>query len=375
MTAQTCPPCKRIVLKATNIDSLPDEIIFEILVRVPAQDLYDSTRFVCRKWYNIMYTRNFAQAHLKQSTPGLLVVDKCFREQFFMTTQNGRIEMSKCSYESDRVVLSSCNGLLLEESRVNWKEMYITNPVTKQQFALPLLKENILNHYALAYAASSRAYKVVGIPCFYDENRDLGLSIMTVGVDTDWERCVSTQHLSLKAKKLLKEFPLTTRGFVHWVENNCTEHVLTMNVESEIITQIPGPYLHHNREGFLWYRYRPMGNYLSLFIGRELSWDVWGMKPEIGEWTIMPSIELEPQKVPKHLYLEFKELVWSIPVGWSNSREVLFFEICFSDGIFVAYNVRTREIDSCDLLEFMPELQGFKPALFLDHRSSLVWLD
>ncbi|KAL3630681.1 hypothetical protein CASFOL_023665 [Castilleja foliolosa] len=247
MTAQTCPPCTTNVLKATNIDSLPDEIIFEILVRVPAQDLYDSTRFVCRKWYNIMYTSNFAQSHLQLSNPGLLVVYMCLREQFFMMMQNGRIEIFKCSYGSDRVVLSSCNGLLLEESRVNWKEMYITNPVTKQQFALPLLKLNTLpNRYALAYAASSRAYKAVGIPCFYDENRDLGLSIMTVGVDTDWERRVSTQHLSLKAKKLLKEFPLTTRGFVHWVQNNFTEYVLTMNVESEIITQIPGPCLRHD---------------------------------------------------------------------------------------------------------------------------------
>ncbi|KAL3630683.1 hypothetical protein CASFOL_023667 [Castilleja foliolosa] len=376
MTGQTCPPPhKRNMLKATNIDSLPDAVIFEILVRVPAQDLYDSTRFVCLKWYNIMYTLNFAQAHLKQSTPGLLVVDKCFREQFFMTTQNGRIEMSKCSYGSDRVVLSSCNGLLLEESHVNWKEMYITNPVTKQQFALPLLKVNTLNHYALTYAASSRAYKVVCIPYFDDENIDLGLSIMTVGVDTDWGRRVSTQHLSLQAKRLLKGFRLFTRGFVHWVQHDCMECVLTMDVESEIITEIPGPCLHHNREGFLWYRYRAMENYLSLFIGRELSWDVWGMKPETGEWTIMPSIDLEPQKVPKHLYFEFKELRWSLPIGWSNSREVLFFEICFRDGTFVSYNVRTREIDSCEMLDFMPELLGFKPAMFLDHRNSLVWLD
>ncbi|KAL3651471.1 hypothetical protein CASFOL_004473 [Castilleja foliolosa] len=325
---------KRNMSKATNLlESFPDDVLFEILLRVPAHDLYDSTRLVCRKWYNMIHTRNFAHSHFQRLTPLLLTVDRINREQAIMTMQNGRIEISKWSYMvGHRLVLSSCNGLVLE-SNSNPKGLYITNHVTKQHFALPpFLPEKVMTRklFALAYVASSCAYKVVGVSYPINRDRDLVCAIMTVGVDTDWRRRVSTQHLSLKAKKLF----------------------YCMNVESETITQIPGPCLRDDGES-LWCRYIPTESYLSLFIGRgEFSWEVWKMKPEIGKWTKMPSINLEPQKVPKYLFFEFEQRRFLgpmlKPIGWSNSLEVLFFKVCFHTGIFVAYNFRTREIDSCN---------------------------
>ncbi|KAL3615065.1 hypothetical protein CASFOL_040726 [Castilleja foliolosa] len=373
--SKTCPPYKRNMTKATNIECLSDDILFEILLRVPAQDLYDSSRLVCRKWYNMIHTRNIAHSHFQRSTPGLLALDMINNEQVFMTMQNGRIEISKWSYGYDRPVDSSCNGLLLV-SILDPEGLYITNHVTKQHFDLPpFLPGKVMPHklLALAYIASSSVYKVVAVSYPTRCDRDLLCAIMTVGVDTDWRRRVSTQHLSFQAKKLFYWSPLTTPGFVHWAEDDYSECVLTMNVESEIITQIPGPCLRDVGKS-LWCRYLPTGSYLSLFIGRgEFSWEVWKMKPETGEWTIMPSINLEPQKVPKYLLFEFEKCRMSgpmlRPVGWSNSLEVLFFDICFRTGIFVAYNVRTREIDSCELPVdcFMTE--------YFDHKISLLWLD
>ncbi|KAL3615568.1 hypothetical protein CASFOL_041229 [Castilleja foliolosa] len=375
--SKSCPPCKRNILKATNIESLPDELISEILVRVPVQDLYDSTRLVCRKWYNMINTRNFAYSHVKRLTPGLLVVDRAHCKQALLTMQKGRIEISTRSYGLDyRVEHSCCNGLLLGYPQYTNKR-YIVNPVTKQRFSLPPFGANPVTNlhirpprrlmvreiFSLAYDASSRSYKVV---CTSYTHHDHGLvcAIMTVGVDTDWKRRVSTQHLSNKAKELFYGFSLTTRGFVHWVENGCVEYVVTMNVESEIITEIPGPCLLHDGK-ILWKNYLPMENYLSLFIGRrEFSCDVWKMKPETGEWTKMYNIDLVPQKVPKLLLFKTHLLKHMRPSGWSNNGEVLFF--CFCETFF-AYNVRTLEIDSCEL-----RLSG---NLVYDHRNSLVWLD
>ncbi|KAL3615619.1 hypothetical protein CASFOL_041280 [Castilleja foliolosa] len=372
--SKTYPPCKSNMPKATTIESLSDDVLFEILLRVSAHDLYDFTRLVCRKWYNMIHTRNFAHSHFQRLTPVLLTADRISREHAFMTMQNGRIEISKWSYVVGRPVLSSCNGLVLESNLIR-KGLYITNHVTKQHFALPpLLPEKVMTRklFGLAYVASSCAYKVVGVSYPTDRDRDLVCAIMTVGVDTDWRRRVSTQHLSLKAKKLFYWFPLTTRGFVHWAKNDCSECVLTMNVESETITEIPGPCLRDDGKS-LSCRYLPTESYLSLFIGcGEFSWEVWKMKPEIGQWTKMPNINLEPQKVPKYLFFESEKRRFSGPmlgpIGWSNSLEVLFFKVCFHTGIFVAYNFRTREIDSCNLL-------NESMTVFLQHRSSLVWLD
>ncbi|KAL3626486.1 hypothetical protein CASFOL_030035 [Castilleja foliolosa] len=370
----------------TNIESLPDDVISEILVRIPAQDLFDSTRLVCRKWYNIINTRNFAYSHLQLSIPKILAVDI----RTFMTMQNGQIETSKLSYELGRcTILSSCNGLILlgfDRNSNSLGQYIITNPVTKQQFALPkfVSREPMKYDYhalayvaspnslALAYVASSRVYKVVcvsGLEC----------AIMTVGVDTDWGRHVSTQHLTVEAKELLKWYLLKTRGFLHWVNNQISEYVLTMNVESETIMQIPGPCL-RNKDYSLKYRYLVMGSYLSLLIGRgqfSWEWELWKMKPETGEWTKMPRIVLEHQEVLERLSFKFKghgfPSTFLIPVCWSNSGEVLFFYVCsrvhyVKNWIFLAYNIRTREFDL-----WYP--QDSSPTLFLDHRSSLVWLD
>ncbi|KAL3615641.1 hypothetical protein CASFOL_041302 [Castilleja foliolosa] len=386
--SKTCPPCKRNILKATNIESLPDELIFEILARVPAQDLYDYTTLVCRKWYNMINTRNFAHFHLQRSTPGHLdSLHSC--KQTLMTMQKGQIETSNLNCGWFRgTVLSSCNGLILGINRnKNSKEgPYVTvNPVTKQHFALPQFHSGQLmfrNYYfSLSYAASSGAYKVVSVP--YSDKKYSGLVcvIMTVGVDTDFVRRVSTQHLSLKATELLNGLQLTTQGFVHWVRHDISEYVLTMNVESEIITQIPGPCLRDYGKRLLWCRYLPMGSYLSLLINYgEYLWEVWKMKPETGEWTNMPSIVLESQKVINHLSSKFKRIGSSSPflkpllqpLGWSNSREVLFLSV-FSgsrhvdNGFLFAYNIRTRELD------LYP--QDVISNLYLDYRSSLVWLD
>ncbi|KAL3615643.1 hypothetical protein CASFOL_041304 [Castilleja foliolosa] len=385
--SKTCPPCKRNILKATNIESLPDELIFEILVRVPAQDLYDSTRLVCRKWYNMINTRNFAHSHLQRSTPGLLVLDlynlySC--KQTLMTMQKGQIETSNLSYGFRGTVLSSCNGLVLRTNRnKNSKEgpYIIVNPVTKQHFALPRFHSGQLMFrnckFSLVYAASSRVYKVVSVP--YSDQEYIGLVcvIMTVGVDRDFVRRVSTQHLSLKAKELLYKSPLTTPGFVHWVRNGISEYVLSMNVESEIITQIPGPCLRDDGKS-LRCHYLQMGSYLSLLIDRgEYLWEVWKMKPETGEWTNMPSIVLESQKVINHLSSKYKILGSSSPllnpIGWSNSREVLFLGVRLGShhgyiGSLFAYNIRARELD-------LLYAQDVTLNLCLDHRSSLVWLD
>ncbi|KAL3629277.1 hypothetical protein CASFOL_026499 [Castilleja foliolosa] len=56
----------------TEIESLPDEVLFDVLVRLQARDIYDLARLVCRKWYHMIHTRTFIYAHLQRSTYGLL---------------------------------------------------------------------------------------------------------------------------------------------------------------------------------------------------------------------------------------------------------------------------------------------------------------
>ncbi|KAL3615570.1 hypothetical protein CASFOL_041231 [Castilleja foliolosa] len=364
------------MLKTTNIESLPDETLFEILVRVPAQDICNASRFVCRKWYQIIRTREFVHAHLKQSTLGLLIHHMASKNDgpIFVSTQKGEIEISNINYKLKQEVLSSCNGLILEcRDKSRRYDLCITNPVTKQRLSLPPFLPNTRSYSStIAYVFASTEYKLVHP--FYDDSKARDeIAILTVGVDTDWTRRVSIQHLYQSSKNdipLLNEKPLCTEGFVHWVERRSVramrnpEYVLTLNIETEIVTQFRFPFY---CESSLYY-YLTTGSHLTLLIASDvLCWDVWEMKSETGEWKNVMIIDLEPEKD------RFASVARFEPVGWLNFGEVLVFSLCIRtysnipipNKFCVAYNVRTDEIIGAFCTA------GFNK--FAGHRNSLVW--
>ncbi|GFQ02392.1 F-box protein at5g49610 [Phtheirospermum japonicum] len=376
------------MFKTTNIESLPDDIIIEILVRVPAQDIYNAAKLVSRRWYKLIRTHDFVRSHLQQSTCGLLIHNwnRNFNRNkpIFVATQKGRIEISNIDYKFTREVLSSCNGLILERGGPDHCDLYITNPATKQHFALPTMK--IMTPYiwsAIAYAAAAMKYKVVSSFFCHERNpASRGCVILTVGVDKDWTRRVNIQHLTRAAEGLLDQRPLATQGFVHWAQGYNSDYVLSLNIETEIIKQFPVPpcLRRHDGEPKLMYPYRylPMGSHLSLVIGRsKFSWDqVWEMNPETGEWTMVASIN-DSEAREKWTFegglsaLDCK--LW--PIGWSKLGEVLVFRVImpsvyydnrfYPNELYIAYNVRANEIiDSFELKYYDSNIV---------HRNSLAW--
>ncbi|KAL3624504.1 hypothetical protein CASFOL_031172 [Castilleja foliolosa] len=317
MAARTRPiyfrRCKRTMSKTIKFESLPDEIILEILVRVPAEDIYNSVKVVCRKWYKMIHTRNFIYTHLHQQPHVLLAQYSCYR-----------------------FLISRGKKDLIETLKITPPLIFI-----------------------------SQKYQ-----------RDDCIAVLTVGVDKDWTRRVRMQHLCCEGRNLLfKQKPLTTDGFVHWVRDAYSEYVLTLNLETEIITPFLVPTCLPRHEGYteLMYRYLPMGKYLSLLVDvTRFSWEVWKMKPESGEWTKMFNIDLEP---------EFASSLYCVltPLGWLKFGEELIFSVRRVNGkgnkrynsyctrICIAYNVRRREYEP---FELAPNLDSF-----LVHRNSLVWLD
>ncbi|GFP97306.1 hypothetical protein PHJA_001874700 [Phtheirospermum japonicum] len=279
--------------------------MLDILTHFLAQDIYGITRLVCRKWYKMIRTHSFVHAHLQRSAHGILIQNLASikTQMSFMSIRQGRIEITRLSYEPGYEIWCSCN-------------------------------------------------------------------VLTVGVDSSW-RHVNTQHLSLEANKCLISCPLSTVGFVHWTRRGI--YVLTLNIETEIITQYRVPTC--CGEGFEYYYFSAV-RYLSLLIKRGgFSWEVWEMKPESGEWTKVTSIDLEAQKCTiEHLICErdasFKLIGFACcrlePVGWLKYRQVLVFYVR-KPRLCIAYNVHSKEIELIEL--------DSKSNAFLAHRNGLVWLD
>ncbi|KAK6137279.1 hypothetical protein DH2020_028971 [Rehmannia glutinosa] len=213
--------CKRVTL--TNIESLPDDMVFKILLHLPVEDIYNVAKFVCRKWYHIINSHNFIYTHLQHSS-GLLIqhLGAFSSSPIFVSMSRGQIEISKLSYKFRDIVWTSCNGLLLERTLKYGSILYVSNPVTKQHFALPPLNRRVfLNTYSgLGYDAASREYKVVHTYVCNDYNDgdpNIGCAILTVGVDEYW-RNVQTEHLCVSASEFCWEVWEMKPDTAEWIK-------------------------------------------------------------------------------------------------------------------------------------------------------------
>ncbi|KAH6763606.1 hypothetical protein C2S52_021039 [Perilla frutescens var. hirtella] len=369
--------CKRV--SSTNIESLPDELLFHILVRLQADYLYDRARLVCRRWYHLIHSHAFVNTHLQHSAYGLLL---CYRRlgghSIFVTVTQGRIQTSEFSYKCRTHLWGSCNGLAMEmhySDREGYSD-HIINPATKQPFVLPSFSFSggrvvfSSSFGGVASALASVEYKVASsytasVP---PDPPSLGLAILTAGVDNSW-RDVRVEHLSKLARSLLSEIPLITEGFMHWVKKNRTDF-LTLDVETEILTvsEVPFPeacYTYARKY------YLSTGRSLSLLVAREnLLWELWAMKPGTREWTkLVADIKLGAQKCRLQQFSGGDNEVLE-PIGWVKYPEILAlgFTGDYKYCACIFYNLDTHEIDSIKLTTACDFYRG------VVHKNSLMWL-
>ncbi|GER41502.1 F-box and associated interaction domains-containing protein [Striga asiatica] len=355
--------CKKT--KPTDISSLPDDIVFKILLHLPAQDIYNVTRLVCPQWYRTIHSADFINEHLNSSPRGLLIQnieDKTARTSpIFAYVDRGQIEISKLDYKFRDMVWTSCNGLILEGDLKARFTVIVANPATKQHFSIPTHEYHIDDrwHTGLGYVPTSMEYKVV-------HTFDSDFYVLTLGVDDVWRR-VECGHLTPPAKKLLRRLtPLVTEGYMHWV-HPARNIVVMLDLEKEGFRQLRGPPgKKRGNCGFL------EGDLLSCYVRRGwLSWGVWELRPGSEEWEKVMGIELGG-RAPELENLCGKDggdCDWGLSVvGWIKYKEVLVFRVSCPSRVCIAYSVRTGELRA-----FKLDCEGYKHN-YLPHRSSLVWL-
>ncbi|KAL3629278.1 hypothetical protein CASFOL_026500 [Castilleja foliolosa] len=330
--------------RLTDIESLPEEVLFDVLVRLQAQDIYDSARLVCSKWYHMIHTHTFIYAHLQHSTYGLLFKSTSSGALLFMAVgKSGRVEISKLSYKLRGPLMVGCNGLLLEVGE-NEHNFNVSNPATRQVFALPPFVAKITHYelFGVVYAAASMEYKVVIIARWGKRM----YCIFTIGVDNSWR----TVGSSLDSQECIIT-PLITEGFLHFYDEASNE-VVTLNAETEIITKTSCPNPRGYRRNFL----LSTGRYLSLLLPcGEFCWEVWEMKPKIDyQWRKVWDISLKAHKCTTLQQFVFKKYYYLKPVGWLKYLEVLVFEVFdvydSSPSQKLVFNLLTQEIDTIKYL-------------------------
>ncbi|GAA0164000.1 hypothetical protein LIER_19736 [Lithospermum erythrorhizon] len=175
----------RVKKQLKSIAALPEEILFNILLLLPADVLY-------------------------------AVMSPEFDARFLLVGERDiKISDIKCQFPGR--VLSSCNGLtLVRDIRFCTTRLYyIANPITNRMMTLPTFPSVPILMCSLAFAASSNTHKVVlrtienmdNPPSYY------GCAILTVSVDKAWRyiKCADILHDDISFLGLVMG-----KGFLYW---------------------------------------------------------------------------------------------------------------------------------------------------------------
>ncbi|XP_019053762.1 PREDICTED: putative F-box protein At3g17480 [Nelumbo nucifera] len=151
---------------------LSDDIIFkEILTRVPADNLHNNFRHVCRKWFESISSPRFIEAHYSNIEQGLITPGPIrFKPGWialrFMEIKTGKMidrfikfrSLNPCEMPNLR---SFSNGMLLLQDGQNVHNLYVVNPATSQWTSIPPFTTPIGHWFELVYVPCTQEYKVV----------------------------------------------------------------------------------------------------------------------------------------------------------------------------------------------------------------------
>ncbi|KAL7104834.1 hypothetical protein ACP275_07G006500 [Erythranthe tilingii] len=217
------------------IPKLPDELIIEILARLPVRSLL---RFKCvsKSWLSLISSQQFVKTHLFNSKK-----DPNFTHHGVILTCEGKLEQSSIPslLSNDAVfdvldsefaygsgtnlaeVVGSCDGLILLSC--NDKDLFLFNPSTRIHKKLPRFGEKIKRgrrcSHGLGFDKSSGDYKVVGL---YYTDKDL--SEVTVKVYSSkndrwksdrWKTKTTVNHSNVR--RVRGELGAFAHGKLHWI--------------------------------------------------------------------------------------------------------------------------------------------------------------
>ncbi|XP_047947195.1 F-box/kelch-repeat protein At3g23880-like [Salvia hispanica] len=285
------------------IPHLPNDVIIEILTRLPVKPLLKFKR-VCKSWRALISSTQIVAAHLEftksarnLTTHRLILkyrgntMKQCSVNSILHQSVPEAFDLS-CSLLSERHqfwVVGSCNGLVF--LLIDKKEMILWNPSTGICKKLPDFGVEInVGHnytYGLGYDKSSDDYKVVG---FFNGNRDLSEVMMQVySLKNDkWKRIEN-----FKGRWSLDGTATFANGKLYWIAYQGYElkpclDILSVDLETEEyeILQMPS-YVkrgYYSRLGGAW------EGSLHVLCSHMESADVWIMDVGGGDWTKVATI-------------------------------------------------------------------------------------
>ncbi|KAI8569136.1 hypothetical protein RHMOL_Rhmol02G0255500 [Rhododendron molle] len=332
-----------------QVASLPYDLIFRILLLLPAESLLISSS-VCKEWFSLINSSDFIEAHsqqcesvfifLKKASPrlksfkiedklGLLVNSSIFSKSEplrsyinFVKVQGGRCKVIESNISGFKNILATCNGLILATCEQNGG-LLVLNPMTRKLSALPLGTTLPLEQsYGFVFSQLTKQYKVVHL--FQDESLHISCEILSL--NTRLWRGVDGPSFGLFTSLVHK--PVTAIGALHWLPSsaNCS-FIVSMGIDDEKFRTLSLPISSTPND-----RLVEIGGFLSFVthVGfRRL--DVWMLKGLWGEGWVKQHI-ITSYRVPD-----------LVPVSALRCGRELIFQVNGAP-CFYAYDVEKEEM-------------------------------
>lgn len=228
-----------------SLGYLPEEVIFDILTRLPAEWLHKSVRLTCKSWAAMISSSDFVKAHLLRAKPGIFIqkTRRSYGAHFLEFKGNGEYGVAALSPRLPGHYLNSCDGLILfiQKSTGN---LQVVNPVTMQRLNVPKLLGSNLNCHATA--AIIRVPRTGEFKLFASLVKSESLVwhchwyVLRLGKDTTWTR------FGLEAGYFtFRGTPIYCGGNdLYWIRR---DHIILMDVDKETFRKfdLHGKLYHH----------------------------------------------------------------------------------------------------------------------------------
>ncbi|KAK8633558.1 hypothetical protein V6N13_014403 [Hibiscus sabdariffa] len=233
----------------SGFDHLVDDLVIEILRRIPAEQLWWRCRPVCKRWKALISSPSFAHAHLQQSPPTFFVFNvrtgaqKTQKADFFYPRDDDAKRVFNGSLfqrwnrrtRSGQVVLpiASCHGLVLFKSFPYSSRFHIGNPITGELLTVEEpWREKTTYFCGFFFQSSTQEYKVLVYHKTDSTENSFQYALHTLGI-TEW-RSLRALPYNVRCSD---SPPVVLDNTLYWMISNlsstCENSILMFSMDGE----------------------------------------------------------------------------------------------------------------------------------------------
>ncbi|XVF64942.1 hypothetical protein PTKIN_Ptkin09bG0207000 [Pterospermum kingtungense] len=368
------------IRKKGDIECIADDLIIEILRKLPAEDVFKCRR-VCRRWRALTSSPQFIEEHLNTGCRSILLLQYPLERHlkfYFIDEKLKRKNTMSWSISTKYMpasrmaqVVDSCHGLLLFRCGYPNSNFFVCNPVTQEALILrqPYPEGSVIGIF---FHSPTKEYRLLYTHHIQGNQNEFFIARIGSGTTYSWRRLGTTF-----GHKYFCTPPLIIGKCLYWIVScytihPCADSILEFNIDSEEFKALPHPgtgcyfggrcqitkfFSKMERDGAaLCFVYDD--KILVWVLKDHTKWSSWEKMYEVNLWALKKDLHMK-------IYCQFK-------IGNIENKELLIL-VSAENGLLIRYNLETKTIRKIRIRKCNDVLSS-QFVVIIDYAKSLVSL-